>query len=152
MTLRIGMFLSSLTLLFVSACGVEYSHSAEAYFVEDWNTAYTKVSNCKQSATHGGEYVEIWVDDNASTGYADRMEVIPSNAIVLKAQYSDSGCTTSSAFTVMRKNTDEAATTAEHWDWQRVEADGSVTFSGQQPGNCSNCHTNCGGNLLCDMP
>ncbi len=152
MALRVGMILSTLTLLFVSACGVEYSHSADAYFVEDWTSAYTKVSNCKQSATHGNNYVEVWVDDNAAEGYTDRSKVIPKDAIVLKAQYSDAGCSTASAWTVIRKNTEEAATEAANWDWQRVEADGSVTFSGQQPGNCSNCHTNCGGNLLCDMP
>ena len=74
MTPRIGMFLSSLTLLFVSACGVEYTHSADAYFEEDWATSYTKVHDCKQSATHGGEYVEIWVDSAAAAGYAATME------------------------------------------------------------------------------
>ena len=141
----------------LAACGEElpeYTHSSAALFDEDWRTQYTRVVTCKESPTHNVNHIETWVSADALEAYQDRTRTFPLGSVVLKAQYDGPGCDDQEvAFTVMKKLVEEPATELEHWDWQRVEADGSLGYDPVSPGFCGDCHTGCNqGSFMCDLP
>lgn len=122
----------------LTACGGEaFEYDSASYFPEDWETSYTKLEtlDCEQSSTHGGEYVQVWVNDTAAPSYDAAGATAEEGAVIIKPQYTDDACSELSAITVMRK-------AASGWEWQRVEADGAVAFSGENS-TCSDCHSAC---------
>jgi hypothetical protein len=141
----------------LAACGSEqpdYVHSSSALFDEDWRSAYTRVVTCKPSPTHNADHVETWVSAGAADAYRDRTLEFPTGAVVLKAQYGGPGCDDQEvAFTVMKKLVDGPVTQLDDWDWQRVEADGSLGFDPESSGFCGDCHMGCDqGSFMCDLP
>jgi hypothetical protein len=143
--------LVALPLLALSACGDSFSYDAASYFPEDWQDTYTEQVGCKQSSTHGDDYVIVYTSPEATAAYTDRAQAMPEGAVILKEQFSDSSCSTLSAITSMRKLADGEDTANGDYGWQRVESDGTVAFSGAQPGNCSTCHSACpDGDFLCE--
>lgn len=135
--------LATLTLiaLTLGACGeTEFKYDSASYFPEDWKSSYTQISGCSasKSTPHGGNYVQIWADPNSKGSFGTDVAV-PEGGVLLKPQFEDSSCETLAAFTVMRRRPDDGG---DKWDWQRVEADGSISGTGKQP-FCISCHQAC---------
>ncbi len=138
--MRTALFLSSAALICLSACGDSFSYDGNSYFPEDWASTYVKKTDCKESATHSGDYVIVHTSPDASDAYSDRAGAMPVGAVILKEQFADSGCSDFTAITAMKKLEDGASATHGDYDWQRVEADGSIALEGAQS-TCSGCHS-----------
>ncbi len=128
------------------ACGgedsEEFVYSSDSYFAEDYETSYQALSDydCTQSATHGNDYVRVYVSEEGQPAYAETPMEPGEGAVMVKNQYSDDACETLNAITVMRKNADAT----DGWEWQRVSASGDVESSGEAS-QCSGCHS-----TMCD--
>lgn len=124
-----------------SACGEEYTYDSNSFFLESWESDYTKISNCAASPTHSGDFVTVFADTASAPSYADNT-IVPQGGVIMKAQYSDDACTDLGSITAMRKGAAGTAAETGDWEWQRVKGDGSVAEEGQLSA-CVNCHTGC---------
>ena len=122
------------------ACGEEYTYSADSFFLENWESDYTKISDCAQSPTHSGDYVRVFADAASAPAYAGDAEV-PEGGVIMKAQYSDDECSDLGSITAMRKGPEGTSETG-NWEWQRISGDGSVDQEGQLSA-CVDCHAGC---------
>lgn len=129
------------TALTAAACGGggdEFAYDSSSYFPENYQSAYSALPafDCTPSPTHGGDHVRIWVSPELKAFYEGAEEAAANGGVVVKSQYSDSSCSTLSALTVMRRDSEKPT----GWEWQRVEADGSIALSGA-PDACTSCHS-----------
>lgn len=127
----------------LSACGeTEFVYNSASFFKEDYQTSYTKISDCTKSSTHGGDYVKVFADDNAAQAYSTGGAAVKEGGVIVKPQYADDGCTELTSIKVMRKGAAGTAADKGDWQWQDVSNDGSITSEGQI-GFCISCHTGC---------
>lgn len=142
---------------FIVVCGVvlagcgdaEIVHNPDSFFPEDWKSTYKKKKACTKSPTHGGQYVEVWVNPEGEAAFDDRSRVVPLEAVFLKPQFEDSDCTEPTWWTVMKPK-EVAADGKVTWIWQRAELDGSLSINGEG-GFCNSCHVGCA-NGICATP
>ena len=131
-----------LSLMLLSACGeTEFVYNSASFFKQDYETSYTKISDCTKSPTHGGDYVKVFADSNAAQAYSGG-DPVKEGGVVVKPQYADDGCTELTSIKAMRKGPAGTAPDKGDWEWQDVGEDGSISSEGQL-GGCISCHTGC---------
>ena len=136
----------ALVLTALSACGTEFNYDSTSFFPEDYRSAYTQHDkhDCTVSPTHGGARVKIWLSPEVAPAYGEGDGEAPEGAVAIKEQFADEECEELSSITAFKKD----AASAGGWQWQRVQEDGSVEFSGEQA-SCSGCHASCEDGAYC---
>lgn len=141
LTTQFKALLSTAALLTTSvtlgACGTEFTYDTNSLFPEDYQSSYSKQAkfDCTESATHGGDYVRVWLSPEIKPAYESDAEA-PEGAVALKEQFSDSSCEELTSITAFKKD----ASSSNGWKWQNVQSDGSVEFTVDE-NYCSSCHT-----------
>lgn len=143
--------------LVMMVCGVgslgcgedEVVYNPDSLYPENWESTYIKKKSCAKSATHGGQYVEVWVNPEGEASFDDRTVKVPAEAVYLKPQFEDSECKTRTWWTSMKPRT-VAEDGKVTWYWQRSELDGTLSVNGDD-GFCNGCHLGCP-NGICSTP
>ena len=126
---------------FSSGCAAEYVHDPNAYFPEDFETAWTKVSDCALSGSHGGKYVVVYANDVALSAFNDTaVTEYPEGSVFAKAQFDAGDCSGSyAAITAMRKDAPGSGNESD-WKWQQVSDGGDVNSDTYDAPGCLSCH------------
>ena len=106
---------------------------------------FRRVTREARPSQHMGADVHIWVSDGAVEDYLAAQRgnatsdiVFAEGAMIVKEQLAADGGPPS--LTVMLKGAKGSGPDSDDWFWERIEADGGVTFSGQVD-FCLACHT-----------
>ena len=145
------LVLSTLTAITLSACN---SWDEEAAFPENYQSSYTKLHDCTESAHPAANYVVTWLSPEGAESWAAMMEGVtggaepgplPTGTVLVKAQYEDSACSELSGYTAMEQLAPSSSPELGDFRWQFINADGSCNDCDAGT-NCSSCHTtpNCG--------
>ena len=148
------MRLTILSCLALAACG------AEPPFPEDYETSWSEVITCTEGSVHGGESVRIFINETAQptwTDWAQRVEeagngVLPPGemisfapgAVLLKAQYTNSTCSSLTRWTMMTRLEVGGDTAQGNWRWETILPDEDTQPQEPEAGGdgCFNCHQN----------
>jgi len=132
--------LGALTL--ATGCAAEYVHDANAFFPEDFETSWTKVSDCAISGDHSNKYVVVYANGTALTAFNDAAATeYAEGSAFAKAQFDSSDCSGSyAAITAMRKDAPGSGSPSD-WKWQMVNDDGSIGTNTYDAPGCYNCHS-----------
>lgn len=125
-------------------CSDDGDHT-EPFFPDDYVSSYVEVRNCRPSGDHNLNNIRILADPRALVPYQDRTTNFPEGAVVLKEEYEfdDRECADDvKQWTVMRRLADGTEPAALDWDWQTVDATGSVVEANTP--QCFGCHSGCG--------
>lgn len=151
MSLRIS--LAAAALILFAACvpgtgadaGVDAGPVADPFFAEDVEGSYTEVRDCRSSIEHELRYIRVFADDVAHEPYTTRPDGgFPEDAIVVKVEYADDGCTDVIGYTAMKRLADGASPEALDWHWQEANGNQKV-FSDGPLLRCVGCHERCDG-------
>jgi hypothetical protein len=119
----------------------------EPLFPADYASSYTKVRDCRSSASHDFHLIVIWADPDAAGPYLDRDADFPVGSVVLKEEF-DLGDTECSGdivqWSVMKRLEAGSAPDAQlDWLWQKVDENRQVLT--QNESRCFACHLDCDG-------
>ncbi len=115
----------------------------EPFFPLDFANTYVETRDCRLSADHFPN-VRVYVNPSSATAYVDSVNPLPEGTVCVKPMYNDDSCTVVIRYEAMRKGPPGTAPATGDWEWQVVDASGSVTESGQIA-RCVSCHTLCKG-------
>lgn len=130
--------------LLAGACGPG-EPGVEPFFPDDYQASYTEVRDCRQSGDHDLNNMRVLVDPIGLGSYQNRDANFPLGSIVVKEEHAfdDRDCSGEpTQWTVMRRLPDGSAPAALNWDWQKVDASGSVVS--ENAPLCYGCHMGCG--------
>ncbi|MBX3271545.1 MAG: cytochrome P460 family protein [Sandaracinaceae bacterium] len=111
-------------------------------FPVDYASTWTEVRDCRLSVEHTLVHVRVWANPVALGAYERRDAPFPDGSILLKEEFTDSGCTERSGWTVMAREAGFAPTLGD-WHWQDVLPDRRVVSDGTVS-TCFQCHEDCG--------
>ena len=148
------MRLTPILTVLLCACGAgDENHPVPS----DYETSWTELQSCTEGSVHGGDSIRIFANASAEAtwnewaqhvadppdGWAVQFE--PS-ATLLKAQYSDAGCTTLKHWTMMTRLEAGAAPEVGDWLWEMVSANDDGTPGNVSAGGagCWGCHQSYG--------
>ncbi len=148
------MRLIILSLFAFAACG------DEPPFPEDYQTSWREVMTCTEGSVHGGESIRIFVNQTAQptwVDWAERVEasgngVLPPGemisfepgAVLLKAQYANSTCSSLTRWTMMTRLEAGGDTAQGNWRWETIVPDdeGQPQEPAAGGDGCFSCHQN----------
>lgn len=129
--------LFSIAMLTAMAAGGCAEWDEGAYMPATFTSDYAKIASCAKSATHGGMYVETYVQKKHEQEWKDNAVPYVKGTVFAKIGYDDSKCSDAPGkHWAMRKTADELG----KWEWQMLDGDGVVEEEGQV-GMCSGCHS-----------
>ena len=131
----------------------------EPPFPEDYTTSWKQVKPCTEDSVHGGDTIRVFANDLAQPTYTDwaqridpelgtlppgEMVAFQPGSVLLKAQYSNSNCSTLKSWTMMTRLEVGGDTANGNWRWEMVTPD--EEGNPQQPtaggDGCFACHQN----------
>ena len=134
-------WLLSFSILAFGIAGCEVDLDPNAFFPQDYETSFTKLGGCRESARHSDPRYFLYITATSAEAFKAGMP-LPEGTVLLKEQYGDNNCEDFSRWTVMKKR--EAGFDADNfdWEWQNVDGEGEIAETGKI-GYCANCHKPC---------
>ncbi|MEP0847134.1 MAG: cytochrome P460 family protein [Phycisphaerae bacterium] len=133
--------LAAIAAAILTGCPSSGDGSAEAFFPENYRTAFTLVRDCRNSIEHAAT-VRVWVNAIGAQAYLNDANPLPVGTIVVKEQFSGAACDDDAdlfLWSVMRKEEAGFDSQDGDWNWQDVSApDRRVVVSGKT--SCIGCH------------
>ncbi|MCO4763935.1 MAG: cytochrome P460 family protein [Myxococcales bacterium] len=112
---------------------------ADAFFSADFATGYELIFSCDISGSHGGKYVNVYVNPEAKAAWQTGSVPLPASTVFLKVMYNDSKCSQLHGFRARKKGVPGSAPTVGDWRWQALNAQGVIQTDTKEA-TCGACH------------
>jgi hypothetical protein len=145
--------LSLVALAAFAGCAQVDSPNAAVVLPADYKMSFVTVRSCRASIDHDLANVVVRVRADLVDRYNGGPYPFPPGALVVKEQYSDSGCQSLSGYTAMRKEGSGYFAAGGDWQYFSLDAYGAVVTSGKTA-RCAACHAVCGAarDRMCTEP
>jgi hypothetical protein len=141
--MRAGLGLSLVaSLLALAGCADDPGEQPEPFFDLATVATWPEVRNCRFSIEHDGVQITVHTSPGAEAAYTAGTYPFAEGTVIVKPETDDPDCAVPIEFTAMRKLATGAAPADGDWEWQRVDADGTVLETGSLP-RCVSCHRSC---------
>ena len=143
------------TLVALSGCA---GWDEEVAAPEDFRSTYIELHSCKSSSHPKAEYVITYLSPQGRETWEAYRDGemggdFPVGTVSVKAQYSDSTCSTLTGYTLMETVSTDSSGALGGWRWQYTNEDG-VCNNCDSGTECSSCHSPCtnGPAYFCTTP
>jgi hypothetical protein len=146
--------------LMILLCCVGLGCGEDPPFPEDYQTSWQEVVPCSEGSVHDGDSIRIFVNATAQPTWSDWKQrvddagngILPPGemiqfqpgAVLLKAQYGNSNCSSFKSWTMMTRLEVGGDTAQGNWRWETILPDEDQ--QPQQPtaggASCFECHQN----------
>jgi len=114
-----------------------------AFWPLDFETRWPEVRDCRLSpAEHDGYSIRVFADPASERAYVDGEYPFAPGAQLVKAEYSDEGCTELARVSGMLKLESGEAPELRDWLWQRADPRGKLSDA-TPASRCAGCHDGC---------
>lgn len=144
--------------LALAGCAEVDSFQPQQVIPPDYRTTFVQVRGCRSSVEHDLVNILVRTSPAVAAIYDTGPLPFPQGTVIVKEEYSDSRCTSLTAYTVMKKDKPGTDTAGGDWRWYKVDHLDRIIQQGAGTKRCSGCHANnCGGShaardFTCALP
>lgn len=125
------------------ACSDPTDPEPKAFWPLDFETQWREVRDCRLSpAEHDGYSIRVFADPASERAYVDGEYPFAPGAQLVKAEYTDEGCTELARVSGMLRLESGEAPELHDWLWQRADPQGKLSDA-TPAASCAGCHASC---------